>query len=187
MKTIQNNSTLPSSVIPNPLPWILSALLVGSLWFVQSSQHIDDKASPKEVIMKARQAAMLLSKHGIEALSTLRDHSSPFSWKDTYVFVVNCSADLVMSNPGFPGRVGGDILQHKDYRGKPYGIELCEAASNTKGAWIEYSWPKAGETIPLRKISYVISVPGQPYQVGAGIYDSNYTLQELNEMIRNSP
>lgn len=140
-----------------------------------------------EVIMKVRQAAMLLSQQGKDALTTLRDSNSSFSWKDTYVFVVDCKADLVMANPAFPERVGGDILQHTDYRGKQYGLELCEAAATNKGAWIEYSWPKPGEKAPLRKISYLISVPGQPYQVGAGVYDSTYTLQELNEMINMSP
>lgn len=136
--------------------------------------------------MKVRQAAMLLSQQGKEALTTLRDSNSSFTWKDSYVFVVNCSADLVLANPAFPEREGGDILQHLDYQGKQYGVELCEAA-NPKGAWIQYSWPKPGDQKPQRKISYLISVPGQPYQVGAGIYDSTYTLQELNEMILSSP
>ncbi|NRB47453.1 MAG: cache domain-containing protein [Saprospiraceae bacterium] len=187
MKTNNSPKRLAGSgPIPKPLSWLLPLLIASILWYSQNHQKAKQTATPMEVIMKVRQAAMLLSQQGASALATLRDSNSAFSWKDTYVFVVNCQADLVMANPAFPEREGDDILEHTDYQGKPYGLALCEAAS-PKGAWIQYSWPKPGEKTAQRKISYLISVPGQPYQVGAGIYDSTYSLQELNEMIKASP
>jgi hypothetical protein len=139
----------------------------------------EDHAGPEEVIAKVRSAAALLAERGPAGLDTLRDATSPYSWKDTYVFVVDCNADEVMANPAFPSRQGGDIKQHTDYDGKQYGHALCETATRPGGGWIEYVWLKPGGDVPLRKISYVMSVDGQPYQLGAGIYDETVTLEEL--------
>ena len=43
---------------------------------------------------------------------------------------------------------------------------------------------KLGSDAPVRKISYMLKVPGQPYEVGAGIYDETKSLEELNGMIK---
>ena len=140
------------------------------------------QAGPGEVIAKVREAVTLLEDKGPDAFKELRDPSSRFMWKDTYVFVVNCDADEVMANPAFPTRVGGDIKQHTDYAGKRYGPELCATAAKPGGGWFEYVWLRPGEETPERKISFVMSVPGAPYQVGAGIYDETIGLAELNDL-----
>ena len=103
-------------------------------------------------------------------------------WKDTYVFVVDCANDRVMVNPAFPDRVGGDIKQHKDHDGKQYGRELCEVATRPGGGWIEYVWPRRGGGTPTRKVSFVVSADGQPYQLGAGLYDDSRSLEELQAL-----
>ena len=156
---------------------LLIIILMGVLGQIKSQST--NNATAEEVVVKVRKAAEHLSRYGKDGLKKLRDKDSEFSWKDTYVFVVNCDADEVMANPAFPERVGGDIKKHTDYDGKQYGIELCQSAS-LEGTWIEYVWLKPGGDQPLRKISYVMSVEGQPYQVGAGIYDDDVTLEELN-------
>ena len=135
-------------------------------------------AVPKEVVAKVRKAAALLAKHGPAGIDLIRDPGTEFSWKDSYVFVVNCEADEVLANPAFPGRQGGDIKQHTDYDGKYYGSALCDTAQSG-GGWIEYVWLKPGGETPLRKVSYVLPVEGRPYQVGAGVYDEHVTLGEL--------
>ena len=143
-----------------------------------------EHATPQEVVGKVREAALLLEERAAAGLLVLRDPRSRFMWKDTYVFVVNCDADEVMANAAFPTRQGGDIKQHTDYDGKHYGIELCNtAAKHPDGAWIEYIWPRSGGGEPTRKISFVVSVKGRPYQVGAGIYDDNIMLEELGELM----
>ena len=130
-----------------------------------------DRADVDEVVAKVEQAVELIRNEGDAAFLVLADPSRGFVWKDTYVFVVNCTADRVIVNPAFPERVGGDIKQHTDYAGWPYGEELCRVANTAGGGWIEYTWLRPGDDTPRRKTSYVRSVPGMPYQVGAGIYD----------------
>ena len=129
-----------------------------------------DRADANEVVAKVEQAVELIRTEGDAAFAVLADPSRGFVWKDTYVFVVNCTADRVIVNPAFPERVDGDIKQHTDYAGWAYGEELCRVATTAGGGWIEYVWLRPGEDTPRRKTSYVRSVPGMPYQVGAGIY-----------------
>ena len=140
-----------------------------------------ERAGAAEVVAKVQQAATLIEREGDAAFAILANPLSGFVWKDTYVFVVNCDADRVMANPAFPERVGGDIKQHTDYADKKYGLELCEVAANG-GGWVEYVWLQPGGSVPMRKISYVISPEGSPYQIGAGIYGDNKTLDELNQL-----
>ncbi len=155
-----------------------------ALLFVATAQaQADpDAAGAAEVIEKVREAARLVARQGEAAFAVIGDPASGFAWKDTYVFVVNCDADEVMANPAFPERVGGDIKQHSDYDGKRYGLELCEVAARPGGGWIEYVWPRRGSNVPLRKVSYVTSVEGRPYQLGAGIYDQTISLEELERL-----
>ena len=163
---------------------ILMLALMAYLLSCSSPEELNQKnhATPDEVVLKVRKAAALLAEKGAAGLEILRDSTSEFTWKDTYVFAVNCDADEVMANPAFPERQGGDIKQHTDYNGKQYGVELCGTAKQQEGGWIEYVWPRRGSEVPMRKISYVVSVDGQPYQVGAGIYDEAITIAELNKL-----
>ena len=142
----------------------------------------DDHASPEEVVSKVRQAAGLLAADGAAGLEVIRNPNSEFTWKDTYIFVVNCDVDEVMANSRFPERVGGDIKKHTDYNGYQYGLELCDIAQRPGGGWVEYVWLRPGGDEPLRKISFVMSVDGEPYQLGAGIYDDTVTIDELRAL-----
>ncbi len=129
-----------------------------------------EAAGAAEVVDRVNEAVELLAARGERALPALAAADGRFVWKDTYVFVVDCERDRVVVNPAFPERVGGDIKQHVDYAGYAYGKELCRIAQNPAGGWLDYVWLRPGEDKPLRKRSYVRAVPGQPYQVGAGIY-----------------
>ncbi len=142
-----------------------------------------EHATPSEVVAKVRKAAQLLETNGLSGLSQLRDATSEYSWKDTYVFSFNCDEDRVLANPAFPDKVGGDIKQHTDYNGFQYGQEMCAGKNNPNGIWVEYVWPRPGSEEPLRKISYVMTVKGLGIQVGAGIYDDSVTMAELNALI----
>lgn len=153
-------------------------LAAGAAW----SAGEDGRATPDEVVAMVRAASALLAEQGEAGLETIRGANSAFVWKDSYVFVVNCEADQVLANPAFPEHEGGDIRQHTDVSGYQYGQELCEVAERPDGGWVEYVWPRPGDDEPQRKVSYVISVDGLPYQVGAGLYDDTISVGELAAM-----
>ena len=66
----------------------------------------------------------------------------------------------------------------KDPTGKVIGPMFCPVGS-TKGYWVQYHWPKAGQKEPARKLTYIEPVPDTPFTVGAGIYDDQMTITDV--------
>jgi heme-degrading monooxygenase HmoA len=139
-------------------------------------------ATYQEVIEKVHEAADLLTVQGERGLEILRDNTCRFTWKDSYLFVIDLEKGLVLANPAFREREGGNICEHLDFEGKRYGLELCAVAEKPGGGWIEYIWPRPGTSKPLRKVSYIYPVPDTPYVVCAGIYDDNSSIEQLKRL-----
>ena len=158
-------------------------VVLGMSVFLPCAGFAEEKATPQEVydmVLKAAQMVEQLGDEGINALS----NSKEFIWKDSYVSAVNCEARKVVGHPN-PKYVGADfgklLDKNKDEsKRKLFLVELCEGAKNPYGVWGEYYWEKLGSTEPARKISFMVQVPGQPYQITSGIYDDQTTLEELN-------
>ena len=59
----------------------------------------------------------------------------------------------------------------------------CAAAARAGGGWYAYPFPKPGAgDEPARKITYLLAVPDRPWIVGAGIYDQDTTLDQLEKL-----
>jgi len=152
-----------------------------------------DMATPEEVVVKVKAAAAYLAKEGEAGLAAFNKADSEFVWKDTYVFVYDCADDVIAAHPVAESR-GVSISALRGGDGEAFGIALCAAAEKPGGSWTEYWWRRpVGETKdgdlayggePVRKISYMLSVDGTPYEVGAGIFDETTTLEALNAMIK---
>ena len=52
-------------------------------------------------------------------------------------------------------------------------------SGSSKGSWVEYHWPKAGQKEPARKLTYIEPVPDTSFTVGAGIYDDKLTTTDV--------
>jgi hypothetical protein len=142
-----------------------------------------DHATAEDVVAKVREAASTLSKTG--DLTPFTQKQGPWVWKDTYVFVNDCSTKLVAANPVKSAQVGENFGSLKDTRGKtlyPDPEAFCNAAKKPSGNWIEYWWPKPGQKEGSRKVSYYLNAPGTPYVVGAGVYDDKATIEELSKL-----
>jgi len=157
---------------------VLATLPIVALSSVAVGQ---DRATAREVVAKIRAAARTLSKTG--DLAPFNQQHGPWVWKDTYVFVVDCDKKVIAAHPIKPELVGQDYTSLKDTKGKntfPEG--WCNAAKKPSGVWIEYWWPKPGETDGSRKLSYSLAAKGTPYVVGAGIYDDKATIADLSRL-----
>jgi hypothetical protein len=168
---------------------VLAALAVGLATTAVAAA--EDAVTPDEVIAKVREAAAYLSKEGAAGLPTFEEEGSPFVWKGTYVFVFDCAKDVIMAHPVAASR-GLTITDLKGADGKLYGAALCDAAAKPAGSWGEYVWPKPvgsddGTIVysedAFRKVTYMFTVEGQPYQVGAGIYNDPMTLADLDALV----
>jgi len=151
----------------------------------------DVATTPEAVVAKVQEAAAHLAKEGEAGLTIFEAENSPFVWGGTYVFAFDCANDVIVAHPVAASR-GVNISTLEDPNGKFYGKPLCDAAEVAGGSWADYVWPKpvAGADGGLvysdeafRKVTYMLSVEGQPYQVGAGIYDETTSLDDLNAMV----
>ncbi len=154
----------------------------------------DEAATPQDVIAKVKEAAAYLAKTGKSGLKTFDRTESPYVWKDTYVFVFDCAAGLADVAHPVPASKEQKVATNKDATGRVVGPELCKAAARPGGAWVEYMWWKPikveGEKqltyakTMSRKVSYMLSVKGQPYEVGAGVYNDTLTVEDLNALLK---
>lgn len=143
-----------------------------------------ESATPEEIYDGVLRGAEILQALGEEGLSAFNDPKGEFSWKDTYVQVYKCKAQQIVGhiNPNLLAWMPEKFASIEDKKGNKITALICDAARKPNGAWVEYFWPKAGESEASRKITFAIQVPGQPYQVSAGIYDESISLEQLNSM-----
>jgi cytochrome c len=141
-----------------------------------------ETATAEEVYDMVLKGVTVLQQLGDAGLEAFNDPQGEFAWKDTYVQVYNCEALQIPGhiNPAVRAFTPERFSTLKDEHGNAICLAICEAAKNPQGQWIEYWWPKAGETEPARKVLFVIQVPDMPYQVSAGIYDEAISVEELN-------
>ncbi len=139
-------------------------------------------ATPEEVVQKVNQAAQDLAQQGEAGLEAFRTEDSEYVWKDSYVVVQDCEAGTAVAHPISPELEGRNISTLTDETGQTFAQELCEAAQQPQGGWVEYMWPRPGEQEPSRKVSYAKAVAGTPYVVLAGVYDEDATVEELQQI-----
>jgi hypothetical protein len=155
------------------------ALFVFGLAYVAMGQ---EKATPQEIVKTVQDAAAALAKTGEPGLAEFGKKAAPWVWKDTYIFVLDCTKGVMAAHPMKPELVGKDILAMKDTKGNLFFGQLCEATNKPAGVWVEYWWPKPGQTGGFRKISYALKAGDTPYVVGAGIYDDTATTSDLAKL-----
>ncbi|HLN99293.1 MAG TPA: cache domain-containing protein [Pyrinomonadaceae bacterium] len=105
------------------------------------------------------------------AFQLFHNPTGPFIAKDAYIFVIDSNGvDLV--NPAFPNLEGRNILDVKDSHGKQLIREMLKLVQTSGSGWVDYMWPKPGESVATQKSSYVskVKMGDQWVMVGAGVY-----------------
>jgi hypothetical protein len=147
--------------------------------FISSTVLAQDKATPEDVYEMILKAHGVIKSLGEEGLEAFNDPKGEFVFKDSYVYVNMCPKEVV-AHPFVLDKVKGRDLRTE----LPFINRICEGAKDPNGSWVEYEWPKPGETEPSRKIAFVLAVEGTPYQVAAGIYNDDISVEELNAAIK---
>lgn len=95
-----------------------------------------------------------------------------------YLFVINQDVVTVMHpiKPELEGKSGVDI---KDPNGKALFVEMAKVAKDKGEGTVEYMWPKAGQTAPSPKLSYVKMYKPWGWIIGTGIYIDDVS-KEIN-------
>lgn len=139
--------------------------------YIVSSGMYNDRMERAFVVDMVKDAAGQIEKNGTAAFPLFHDPTGPFLAKDAYIFVFDGKGiDLV--NPAFPNLEGRNLLELKDSHGKQLIREMLEVVQTSGAGWVDYMWPKPGESVSTQKSAYVskAKIGDQWVLVGAGVY-----------------
>lgn len=139
--------------------------------YIVGSGMYNDRMEKSFVIDMVKDAVSLIELTGKSAFTFFHDKSGRFMAKDAYIFVFDPKGvDLV--NPAFANLEGRNILNMKDTNKKFFIHEFFNVVQNQGAGWVNYMWPKPGESVSTEKSAYVMraNVEGQWFLVGCGVY-----------------
>ncbi|CAG4905320.1 cache domain-containing protein [Paraburkholderia gardini] len=153
----------------------ISILLLAGLFcsaspaFSQSSSPTSETAKQTEALVD--KAAALIDSKGREAFSGFRAKGSEWFHGDTYLFVYDLKANVLL-NPAFPAREGTNVNGQKDTNGKLFHDAMIQTAETKGSGWVDYMFLRPGQTQPSHKWTYVkaVKINGVPGLVGSGFY-----------------
>jgi len=163
------------------MKWVPVMLVVLTLVFTANA-YPQEGTTFDVIITKVRLAARVIEEKGAAGLGEFNKSDGPWVWADTYIFIYNCDAGIIAAHPN-NDLIGVKLDTLVDVKGTYLGLNLCDTSKLEKGGFTEYWWEKLGEAEPSRKITYIYQVPGQPYQVGAGIYEPDISLADLESLL----
>lgn len=134
---------------------------------------ITSREKIKTLVSKVNEAALLIKKEGKKkAYKIIKDEKGPFFFLDTYIWV-NTLDGIMEMHPIKPQLNGKDIKPLRDISGRFFVLDILKKAKREKYGWVEYLWPKPGETKPSQKVSYIklIDYKGEKLVVCSGLYD----------------
>lgn len=143
---------------------------------VQSIQKAKDTSGTKPtasmIIEKVNAGAELIAKEGPKAFPKFKGTSSDFIFAGTYIWIHSGDDGTMLMHPMKPKLEGKNVLAMKDKHGKLLFVEFNRVALEEGSGWVDYWWPKPGETVPSKKVSYVklAEYGGKKYVIGAGVY-----------------
>jgi len=134
-------------------------------------------SSQKESTMElVNEAIGLMDEKGELAFDDFRQKGSKWYNNDTYLSIWTTEGIRVAYAPNVSseGMYAADL---EDYNGEPLGRMFIDTALSDEGeGWVDYHWPKPGETVPSRKHTFVkrASIGNQSYLVTSGFYLDDY-------------
>ena len=137
--------------------------------FSQQAPPSSEKAKQTETLVN--KAASLIDSKGRTVFAEFRKKDSEWFHGETYLFVYDLKANVLL-NPAFPQREGTNVSGQKDAKGKLFHNEIIKTAETKGSGWVDYMFPKPGQTEPSQKWAYVkkVTIDGVPGLVASGFY-----------------
>ncbi len=145
--------------------------------FVTTMANFNNAGSPptseqaKRIEAMINKAAALIERHGKVVFSEFRKYNSEWWFGNTYVFVYDEKLNVLL-NAAFPEREGTNLRSEKDVNGKAFHDEFLRVVEARGSGWVDYMFPKPGQTQPSQKWSFVkaVNIEGTKGIIGAGFY-----------------
>lgn len=105
-----------------------------------------------------------------EAQKRAADEIKALRYQGKEYFWINDLGPRMIMHPMKPELDGTDLSENKDPNGKHLFVEFAKICREKGGGFVDYMWPKPGESEPVPKISYVKLYEPWGWVVGSGIY-----------------
>jgi cytochrome c len=137
--------------------------------FAQQAPQPSEKTKQTEALVI--KAAALIDKNGKATFTEFRKKDSEWFHGDTYLFVYDLKANVLL-NPAFPQREGTNVTGQTDVKGKLFHQEIIGVAETGGSGWVDYMFPKPGQTVPSEKWTFVkkVTIDGTPGLVASGFF-----------------
>ena len=125
----------------------------------------------KQIEALVNKAAAEIESKGKAAFAEFRKQGSEWWPGQSYLFVYDTKLNVLLV-AAFPQNEGTNRAGATDSKGKAYHDEFVKVAESKGSGWVDYMFPKPGQTESSQKWSYVkaVNVDGVPGLVGAGFY-----------------
>jgi methyl-accepting chemotaxis protein len=149
--------------------FLLAVLLAIPQFASPKSPPPSEKAQLTEALVN--KAAALIDREGKAAFPELRVKGSEWFHDDTYLFVYDLQSNVLL-NPAFPAREGTKVSGQMDANGKLFHDEIIRVAETQGSGWVDYMFPRPGQSQPSQKWAYVkaVKIDGVPGLVASGFY-----------------
>lgn len=163
---------VPGGILPRwKSSYVRRAEAPGGERFIVGSGLYDDRMERAFVVDMVRDAVGLVEELGPAAFPHFHDPTGRFRAKDAYIFVFD-SSGIELVNPAFPDLEGRDLTDLKDSHGKLLVQEMLAVVGRQGSGWVDYMWPRPGESASTRKSTFVSKarLGGEWVLVGCGVY-----------------
>jgi cytochrome c len=135
----------------------------------QQSAPTSEKAKQIEVLVN--KAAALIESKGKAAFAEFRKKGSEWWFGETYLFAYDMNLNVLLV-AAFPQNEGKNQTGKTDANGKLYHDEFVKTVQSKGAGWVNYMFPKPGQTQPSQKWAYVkgVTLDGIPSLVASGFY-----------------
>jgi cytochrome c len=150
---------------------VLACLMMAST--AQSQEVPPPSEKAKQIEDLVNRAAALVDKRGRAAFDEFRKRDSQWWSGNTYLFAYDDHLNVLL-NPAFPKREGTNPSGEKDANGKKFHDEFLKKVQASGAGWVDYMFPKPGQTQLSHKWSYVKgfrAADGITGLIGAGFFD----------------
>lgn len=153
---------------------LLVCTALGGL-MMASPAHSQDAPPPskqaEQIETLVDRAAALLDQRGLAAFDEFRKRDSEWWFGNTYLFAYDDQLNVLL-NPAFPKREGTNPHGEKDANGKMFHDEFLKMVQTKGAGWVDYMFPKPGQTEPSHKWSYVrgFKADSTTGVIGAGFF-----------------
>lgn len=164
--------TVPGGILPRwKSSYVQLAKAPSGKSYIVGSGVYNDRMEKGFVEDMVNDAIAQIEKNGERAFQLFHDPTGSFIAKDAYIFVYDMDGiNLVL--PAFPNLEKRNLSEFKDTQGKRVIREMLDLVQTRGSGWVNYMWPKPGESLSTQKTSYVSKAKlGDKFVlVGAGVY-----------------